>query len=237
MRTRSLLITCEHGGNRIPARYASCFRGAGAILASHEGFDPGALGLARHLARCFDVPLFGATISRLLVDLNRSPGHPRLFSVHAAPLDLEEKRRILARYYLPHRARVEERVRNCIENGEAVLHLAVHSFVSELGGTTRRADVGLLYDPARRGERRLCRSWAERLREDAPRLQVRFNYPYRGAADGLTTFLRRRFGARQYWGVELEVNQKHLTAKSASRRAVGRAIGDSLARALAAAGS
>jgi predicted N-formylglutamate amidohydrolase len=231
-----LLITCEHGGNRIPARYASCFSRAGTILAGHAGFDLGALALARGLAHRFDVPLFGATISRLLVDLNRSPGHPRLFSVHVASLDPAEKRRLLARFYVPHRNRVEERIRTCIENGETVLHLAVHSFVSELDGVSRRADVGLLYDPARRGERRLCRSWAEGLREDAPSLRVRCNYPYRGTADGLTTFLRRRFGARQYWGVELEVNQKHLRATS-QRRVVGRAIGDSLARALEAAGS
>jgi len=230
VQARKLLVTCEHGGNRIPPRYAPYFRQARRILASHAGFDPGALDVARRLARRFDAALYAATVSRLLVDLNRSPGHPHLFSAHVAGLDAEEKRHILERYYVPHRSQVEERVRSWVENGEPVLHVAVHSFVPELNGTIRHADVGLLYDPGRRGERRFCRSWAEMLREDAPSLRVRLNYPYRGTADGLTTFLRRRFGARQYWGVELEVNQRHLARESSRRWSLQQAVEDSLAR-------
>jgi predicted N-formylglutamate amidohydrolase len=184
------------------------------------------------LARRFEVTLYAATVSRLLVDLNRSPGHPRLLSAHVARLDPDEKNRILERYYLPYRGRIEERVRHGVEQGEAVLHVAVHSFVPRLNGATRRADVGLLYDPSRCGERRLARSWAQVLRENAPFLRVRLNYPYRGTADGLTTFLRRRFGLAQYRGIELEVNQTHLTTTAAKRRMVQRAIGDSLAQVL-----
>jgi hypothetical protein len=36
---------------------------------------------------------------------------------------------------------------------------------------------------------------------------LRRNYPYRGQSDGLTTALRRQFGAR-YLGIELEINQR-----------------------------
>jgi hypothetical protein len=39
---------------------------------------------------------------------------------------------------------------------------------------------------------------------------VRRNYPYRGTADGFTTYLRRQFSARKYLGIELEVNQSLL---------------------------
>ena len=41
------LITCEHGGNRIPPRYRDLFAGCEALLQSHRGYDPGALTLAR----------------------------------------------------------------------------------------------------------------------------------------------------------------------------------------------
>jgi hypothetical protein len=41
---------------------------------------------------------------------------------------------------------------------------------------------------------------------------VRRNYPYRGYADGLTTYLRRRYARHGYIGVEIEVNQKHVLA-------------------------
>ena len=44
------LVTCEHGGNDIPPRYAPLFRGRRALLASHRGYDPGALVTARALA-------------------------------------------------------------------------------------------------------------------------------------------------------------------------------------------
>lgn len=232
MKVRRLLITCEHGSNRIPPRYTSWFRGKTGILASHAAFDLGALDLARCLARRFEAPLHGSTVSRLLVDLNRSIGHPRSFSADVAKLDAGEKRRVLERYYLPHRKRIEERVREWTEEGDLVLHAAVHSFVPKLNGVVRRADVAFLYDPKRRGERRFAQRWAEALHSGQPSLRVRLNYPYRGTSDGLTTFLRRRFDPGQYWGIEVEVNQKHLTPTAPTRRLVRRVIGDSLARAL-----
>ena len=74
----SPVITCEHGGNRIPAPYRDLFHTHQALLDSHRGYDPGALIMARALATAFAAPLVTSTVSRLLVDLNRSVGHPRL---------------------------------------------------------------------------------------------------------------------------------------------------------------
>ena len=39
---------------------------------------------------------------------------------------------------------------------------------------------------------------------------MRRNYPYRGTSDGLTRYLRKRYADRDYCGIELEVNQKHV---------------------------
>src|SRR5689334_17093692 len=72
-----ILITCEHGGNRIPPKYRALFRNARALLDSHRGYDAGALAMARDLAAALQAPLISSTVSRLLVDLNRSVGHPR----------------------------------------------------------------------------------------------------------------------------------------------------------------
>ena len=79
-RTDALLITCEHGGKRIPLAFRDLFRGRQALLDSHRGYDPGALAMARQLARAFDAPLVFSTVSRLLIELNRSPGHKQQFS-------------------------------------------------------------------------------------------------------------------------------------------------------------
>jgi predicted N-formylglutamate amidohydrolase len=205
--THRFLITCEHGGNRIPPSYRHLFQGHEDLLASHRGYDPGALTLARDLVRTLAAPLFLSTTSRLLIDLNRSPGHPRLYSEATRPLPAQARREIMARYYLPYRHRVEGWVAEAVARGKGVIHLSAHSFTPVLAGEVRKADVGLLYDPARPGELSLCRDWQAALRQTAPGLRVRRNYPYTGRSDGLTAQLRRRFPPEAYVGIELEVNQ------------------------------
>jgi predicted N-formylglutamate amidohydrolase len=209
------IITCEHGGNRIPAAYRHYFRGQRRLLDSHRGHDPGALVFARALARAFDAPLVVSTVSRLLVDLNRSIGHRQLFSppVRAAPAALRAA--ILRRHYFPYRAEVEALVARSVARGRRVIHLSSHSFTPVLDGTVRRADVGLLYDPRRRAEARLCAHWKAALEAIAPELCVRRNYPYAGKGDGLTSYLRSRFPERTYVGIEIEVNQKIAQAGGA----------------------
>jgi predicted N-formylglutamate amidohydrolase len=202
-----LLITCEHGGYRVPAAYAACFRGQQQVLRSHRGHDPGALQLARRLARQLDAPLYASTISRLLVELNRSTHHRQLFSEFTRPLTADQRREILQRYYLPHRQRITDWLRQYAARS-TVVHISVHSFAPELQRVARRADVGLLYDPRRLGETAFCQDWQRRLRQQRPDLRVRRNYPYLGRADGLTTALRREFVDPRYLGIELEVNQR-----------------------------
>ena len=201
------LITCEHGGNRIPAPYRPLFRGRRALLDSHRGYDPGALVMARELASAFRAPLVTSTISRLVIDLNRSPGHPQLFSAATRGAPAALRAEIVERHYLPYRAQVERLVRQSVSRGRRVIHISSHSFTPELDGKVRRADVGLLYDPARRGETALCARWKASQAELAPELRVRRNYPYAGKGDGLTSHLRRHFPPRAYVGIELEVNQ------------------------------
>ncbi len=205
-----LLVTCEHGGNRVPKEYRALFAGRKSLLATHRAYDPGALTLARDLARAFDAPLVASTVTRLLVELNRSPGHPQLYSEVTRDLPRSEKARIVERYYEPYRREVEERVAQATAARRRVIHISAHSFVPVLNGSARNADIGLLYDPARAAERALCARWSQSLVARASRLRVRRNYPYRGYADGLTTHLRRRYGRRGYVGVEIEVNQKHV---------------------------
>ncbi len=94
-----------------------------------------------------------------------------------------------------------------------MIHISSHSFTPELNGKVRRADVGLLYDPGRRGEAELCARWKAVARGNrAPELRVRRNYPYAGKGDGLTSHLRRRFPRGAYVGIELEVNQSIVFA-------------------------
>jgi predicted N-formylglutamate amidohydrolase len=208
-----LLLTCEHAGNRIPEAYASLFRGAEDVLASHRGWDPGALTLARLLARRLRRPLLAVTWSRLLVEANRTPTNRRIWSRFTAGLPEEERERILARWWRPHRRAVEAAVAAGLARERRVVHVAVHSFTPELDGRVRNADIGFLYDSRRKREAELCRRWAALLHRLDPRLRVRYNYPYRGVADGLGTWLRRRHPQTRYLGVEIEINQALVDAK------------------------
>ena len=163
--------------------------------------------MARAFARAFGAPLVSSTVSRLLVDLNRSIRHPQVFSeaMRVAPGPLRDT--VVERFYRPYRERVERLVRQAVSRGRRVIHVSSHSFTPELHGKVRSADVGLLYHPGRRGEVALCALWKESLASLAPELRVRRNYPYSGKSDGFTAFLRRRFPAIEYIGIELEINQ------------------------------
>jgi predicted N-formylglutamate amidohydrolase len=228
-----LLITCEHGGNRIPAPYRPLFAKMRPALQSHRGYDPGALALARDLARAFDAELVYSTTSRLLVELNRSPNHKQLFSEATRALPPADRERLLARYYRPYREWVEAQVAATVESGDDLVHISSHSFTPKLHGEVRRADVGLLYDPGRESERDLCLTWQSEIRQAASNLVVRRNYPYRGSADGLTTHLRKRYPGGRYTGVEIEVNQKHTLGDGERWRALRNLLVDSLKGTLA----
>jgi len=222
------LVTCEHGGNRIPAPWQPLFRGRRALLESHRGYDPGALVMAKALADAFGAPLVTSTVSRLLVDLNRSIGHPQLFSTATRGAPATERSDIVERHYRPYRGEVERLVRQAVSRGRRVIHVSSHSFTPELDGKLRRADVGLLYDPGRRAEADLCAGWKAALAALAPDLRVRRNYPYAGKGDGLTSHLRRRFPESAYVGVELEVNQRVVAAGGRRWAGLRRVLTDSL---------
>ncbi|HEX6795335.1 MAG TPA: N-formylglutamate amidohydrolase [Casimicrobiaceae bacterium] len=204
------IVTCEHGGNDIPAPYAPLFRGQARLLASHRGYDPGALLTARDLARALHATLVVSTVSRLLVELNRSPGRQFRFSpiMRSAPSDVRDD--VCRLHYQPYREKVEAFVARAVASGARVVHVSSHSFTPRLDGIVRRGDVGLLYDPARTRERELCLRWQRALAALRPDWIVRRNYPYIGKSDGFTSYLRRRYDGASYVGVELEVNQKHV---------------------------
>lgn len=226
-----ILLTCEHAGNEVPPEYRSLFTVADAELTSHRGWDLGALWYAQRLAVRLHAPLLACIETRLLVEANRSPDHPELFSRFSRGLSESSRREILERWYWPHRRRVEQIVRLATDSGTPVLHLAAHSFTDVLDGLARDVDIGLLFDPDRQSESGVCAAVADSLRLHAPDLRTRFNEPYHGTDDGLTTWLRARFAPDLYAGIEIELRQGLLRSEA---EATG--LADLLVRALSNAG-
>jgi predicted N-formylglutamate amidohydrolase len=202
------LLSCEHAGNHIPEEYAHLFKGKEEVLYTHKGIDFGALRLAQHLEEETGLPLYYTTISRLLVEANRSEGNEDLFSEHSNVLPEAEKQALMQKHYYPHRKQVEKALALEIAGGHAVIHLAVHTFTPALDGEVREADLGILFDPKRPLEQGFAEKFRhELIRQNASRT-VLFNSPYPGTDDSLPTYLRTKFSKEAYGGLELEVNQK-----------------------------
>ncbi len=205
----NIIISCEHGGNRIPKKYLSLFKNKKRILNSHRGWDIGALILAKTVSKNTHSPLYFSDVSRLLIDLNRSLNHPKLFSEFSKSYDKTIRQEIVNEFYIPYRKKIETHIKNA-NNKSPIIHLSIHSFTPKLNNIIRHADIGLLYDPTRKTEKEFCNKLRVTLKNNFPDLIIRSNYPYKGSADGLTTYLRKQFNEKSYSGIEIEINQKHI---------------------------
>lgn len=227
-RIPALVLACEHASRHVPRRYRKLFQRRGSLLDSHRGWDPGALELARHLAKEFGAPLFRGVVTRLLVDLNRSLQSPTLFSEYALRLEEKERLALLARYWEPYRHAVRHCIEGEVARGRRVLHFSLHSFTPKLRGEARPTDVGLLFDPSRPVEERFCRALRAALRQELPELRIDMNEPYSGVSDGLTTTLRAEFPKDRYLGIEFEVNQRFARGERSRWRTLQRRIASAL---------
>ena len=197
-----LVITCEHASALIPRSLKPLFQRAEDIVASHRGLDRGALSYARALSVHLGCPLYAGQVSRLVIDLNRSLHHRKLFSEFTQILSSQEKRKLIERYWIPFR----QEVHAVLLKNKRVYHLSCHTFTPVFHGVERQCDIGILYDPSRKEEKAFAEKLSTCLKRETS-LRVRMNYPYHGRADGHTTGLRREFPGGEYSGIELEVNQ------------------------------
>ncbi len=203
-----LIVTCEHAGNEVPEEYRGLFLGHQEILASHRGWDPGAWPLASALAKRLNAPLFGCLTSRLLIEANRSIDHEQLFSEFTSRLPSHEKEKLIQHIYKPYR----EGVQSTIETtSKPLVHLSIHSFTPIWNNLERKTDIGILFDPDRNSELEFSQKLQEQVQIQLPAFQIHFNEPYKGTDDGVTTWLRKKYNASDYIGIEIEVNQKYVS--------------------------
>jgi predicted N-formylglutamate amidohydrolase len=220
-----MILSCEHATAAIPDPYAALFAGASHILETHLGYDIGVLEVGRMVEDLTEDAFYGRC-SRLLVDLNRSLHHPRLFSTFSRNLPRSARELIITDWYYPFRNLVLHALDRTISRHGEVLHLSLHSFTPALDGVVRHNDIGILYDPGRHQEKVFAQRLAAAMREVQPNLSVRMNFPYRGISDSHTTSLRRRFNEDAYLGIELEINQR-LLENDRDRTAIGQLLQDS----------
>ena len=202
-----LMLTCEHASNRLPAAFKKAVPES--VLNTHRAYDIGAAQVFRKLVK-FAKPEFycEGKYSRLFVDLNRTITNKSAFSEYYEQLDKATASKVKAQataYWSEYRTVIEKFVKANAK--KEIIHLGIHSFTPELNGKVRNTDIGILYDPSRPKECELAQVIKAEIKRLHPEMKVRFNYPYKGTSDGLTTTLRKKIGPR-YAGLEIEINQK-----------------------------
>ncbi|WP_340153950.1 N-formylglutamate amidohydrolase [uncultured Marivirga sp.] len=201
------IFSCEHGGYEIPEEFQSYFRGKENVLLSHRGWDRGALEIGKYISRRADSKLIASSISRLLIESNRTLQHEDLFSEFSKIMPQEIQQQLIEEYYLPYRAKLERKIEQHLQHNHKVIHLSFHSFTPVLNGETRKTEIGILFDPANLLEQEFALAWKESIEDKIDSWRIKFNYPYKGTDDGLTTYFRAKY-PKNYAGLELEVNTK-----------------------------
>jgi predicted N-formylglutamate amidohydrolase len=208
----SPIVTAEHASNAVPDALETLGL-SDETLASHVAWDPGVAPVAAALAAALEAPLFVGEYSRLVADLNRSPGSAEVVPEVAfgvivpgnLGLDAAARNAREARYHRPYWTKVGAALSNL---RPPILHLSIHSFTESLHGKRRDVDLGILIDPDRPLEAEV--SGLLRPKLHAFGFDVRENEPYDGRGDGLTTRLRSARAPLDYAGVEIEISQRLL---------------------------
>ena len=213
------VIVCEHASNAIPERFAGLGL-SGEALESHIAWDPGALGVARHLAERLNAPLVRATVSRLIIDCNRQLDAPDLIVSESDSIAVsgnrigEEERRIrIATIHEPFHAALGRLIEARLVAGQPTALVSVHSFTPVLHGLARPWDVGIIFG----GDRRLADPLITGLKDDGS-LVVGVNEPY-SPADRVFYTHERHAEPRSLPPVMIEI-RNDLIENPASQRAM-----------------
>ncbi|MEF3048265.1 N-formylglutamate amidohydrolase [Pseudotabrizicola sp. L79] len=224
-----ILLVCEHASHHIPPEWDGLGLTAAEQLA-HIAWDPGALDLARGLARRLDACLVHAPVSRLVYDLNRAPdqagampAQSEVFTVPGnAAISAEERARRTQAVYVPFHDDLHIEVARRMALGLAPVIVTIHSFTPVYFGAPRAVEFGIIHD----ADDRMARA----ILAHAPvGLKAELNAPY-SAADGVTHTLRLQANPYRLANAMLEIRNDLIVTPAAAE-----AMADQLAPCLSAA--
>ena len=147
-----ILLICDHASNAVPDGIDLGI--AQALLEKHIAIDIGTAALTESLAAEMGTPALLATLSRLVIDLNRPTDHPGLIPLasdgHAIPGNATADRTDrISRFYTPY----HDALAALIVETQPTLIAAIHSFTPRLehgDGAPRPWEIGILSNTDRR---------------------------------------------------------------------------------------
>jgi predicted N-formylglutamate amidohydrolase len=209
-----ILLICEHASNLIPARYGDLGLGQDE-RESHIAWDPGALGVARGLSRALDAPLVCATVSRLVLDLNRDPSAPDSITtvsertIVPGNQDLSSNERAFRarEVYAAFHDALDAFAETRFSTGMLRAVVSIHSFTPVYRDVKRPWEIGLIFD----ADDRYARAVEAGLQRD-PSLHVGMNEPY-SPADRVFHTLERHAVRRGLAPLMIEIRNDLIRAE------------------------
>lgn len=213
------VFVCDHASNRIPAAFKS-FGFADDALQTHIAWDPGALGVARHLAARFDGPLLWPDASRLIIDCNRAPDAKSLIVTESEGRNVPanhglteaERSRRLDQIHGPYHAAIDACLEHRLARRQPTALVAIHSYTPVYLGKARPWQVGIVFGD----DRRMADVLIRELKAD-PALFVGINEPY-SPEDQVYYTVERHAQPSALPAVMIEIRNDEISDQSGERR-------------------
>ena len=209
-----LFIFGDHASNHIPSRYNNLGLG-GDDLTRHIAWDIGSQVVIETLCEQFGCAGQVASVSRLVIDLNREPERDTLIplvsdgSVITGNQNLTEAERAkrVSQYYAPYHAALSDK----LDSLTNPFVLSVHSFTPQVRGQAPRpVDIGLLV----RHDEGSAAAFKTGM-DAAYDYDVRFNEPY--SAYDLNYTVDHHLAPRGLRHLAIEIRQDHVETDAKAR--------------------
>ena len=151
--TSPYLITCDHGGRRLPRRLGKLGL-PDSELGRHIAWDIGASALSRHVGSALDAFTIHQTYSRLVIDCNRDPAVETSIVTVSESTEVPGNKQVseadrAARaneIFWPYHRRIAQALDERKAAGQPTVLIAMHSFTPVFKGVSRPWHVGVLYN-------------------------------------------------------------------------------------------
>ncbi len=208
----NVMLVCEHASNRVPESLDKLGLSEEA-LASHIAWDPGALGVAKAMAKTLGAPLVSGGLSRLVYDCNRPPeaksAIPSKSEIYEIPgnkdLSIGDLKARISNVYTPFKTALSQEIQS--RRDALDLIVTIHTFNPTYNGRHRDVELGILH--GRDAE------FAGHLIATQPQSYVvRLNEPY-SALDGVAHTLDVHGADNGLANVMIEIRNDLVTTQAA----------------------
>jgi predicted N-formylglutamate amidohydrolase len=215
----AFVIVCEHASNFLPAEYGTLGLGQDQ-LTRHIAWDPGALGVARRLAKLLKSPLVESCVSRLVIDCNRPLDAPDLVPSFSETTEIPGNRGLddsaragrVAASHAPFHDALDGLIQKRLSAGRTCRLVTIHSFTPVYRGVARPWEIGIIHD----GDERLSRPLIAALSRRGD-LTVGDNQPY-APSDRVYYTVERHGRSRGLPCVMIEIRNDEIATPEAEGR-------------------